>query len=139
MNYLAHAYLSFNNPNILIGNMMGDWVKGNQKDKYPLNIQKGIQLHKIIDKKTDQNSKFQEAVRFLKPAYPLSAPIFMDIFFDYFLANNLIFFNDQNLKTFTQETYTIIEKNHHHLSVLMFSFFTNMINYDWLYQYKFKH
>jgi hypothetical protein len=28
MNYLAHAYLSFNEPDILVGNLISDFVKG---------------------------------------------------------------------------------------------------------------
>lgn len=28
MNYLAHAYLSFDEPEILVGNMISDFVKG---------------------------------------------------------------------------------------------------------------
>ena len=31
MNYLAHAYLSFNDPEILVGNMISDFVKGKKK------------------------------------------------------------------------------------------------------------
>ena len=31
MNYLAHAYLSFGDPDILAGNMISDFVKGKKK------------------------------------------------------------------------------------------------------------
>ena len=31
MNYLAHAYLSFNKPDILAGNIISDFVKGKKK------------------------------------------------------------------------------------------------------------
>ncbi len=36
MNYLAHAYLSFNDPEILVGNMISDFVKGKKKFDYPI-------------------------------------------------------------------------------------------------------
>ncbi|KAF0239868.1 MAG: hypothetical protein FD183_1294 [Chitinophagaceae bacterium] len=49
MNYLAHAYLSFNEPSILLGNMISDYVKGKKQYDYPLLIQKGIHLHRAID------------------------------------------------------------------------------------------
>ena len=32
MNYLAHAYLSFGNEPVLIGNMISDFVKGNKNN-----------------------------------------------------------------------------------------------------------
>lgn len=35
MNYLAHAYLSFNDPEILVGNLISDFVKGKKKFDYP--------------------------------------------------------------------------------------------------------
>jgi acyl carrier protein phosphodiesterase len=35
MNYLAHAYLSFNDPEILVGNMISDFVKGKKKFDSP--------------------------------------------------------------------------------------------------------
>jgi acyl carrier protein phosphodiesterase len=40
MNYLAHAYLSFNEPGILTGNMISDFVKGKRKYDYSEIIQK---------------------------------------------------------------------------------------------------
>jgi acyl carrier protein phosphodiesterase len=49
MNYLAHATLSFKNDEILTGNMISDFVKGNKKMLYPAIIQKGIMLHRMID------------------------------------------------------------------------------------------
>ena len=42
MNYLAHAYLSFKEPDILVGNLISDFVKGKKKFNYSLPIQKGI-------------------------------------------------------------------------------------------------
>ena len=53
MNYLAHAYLSFNHPGILAGNMINDYVKGKSQYDYPPIIQKGLQLHRFIDHFTD--------------------------------------------------------------------------------------
>jgi acyl carrier protein phosphodiesterase len=49
MNYLAHAYLSFKHEDILLGNLISDFVKGKKKFDYPLLIQKGITLHRNID------------------------------------------------------------------------------------------
>ncbi len=49
MNYLAHAYLSFHDPEVLVGNMISDFVKGKKQYDYPDGIQKGIRLHRIID------------------------------------------------------------------------------------------
>ena len=61
MNYLAHAYLSFNHPEILTGNMISDFVKGKKKFDYPTTIQKGIMLHRAIDQFTDTHEATKEA------------------------------------------------------------------------------
>ena len=53
MNYLAHAYLSFNNTDLLVGNMISDYVKGKKQFEYPAAIQAGIKLHRAIDEFTD--------------------------------------------------------------------------------------
>ena len=53
MNYLAHAFLSFRNPQILVGNMISDFVKGKKKEDYPDLIKKGIMLLRAIDNFTD--------------------------------------------------------------------------------------
>ena len=44
MNYLAHACLSFEDPDILTGNMISDFVKGRKKSDYPERIRMGITL-----------------------------------------------------------------------------------------------
>src|SRR5947207_2830586 len=49
MNFLAHAFLSFNDPGLLVGNMIADSVKGKEADNYPDRIRQGILLHREID------------------------------------------------------------------------------------------
>ncbi|MBK7121978.1 MAG: hypothetical protein IPH68_03715 [Chitinophagaceae bacterium] len=41
MNYLAHAYLSFNDPEILLGNMISDYIKGKNSLIIPYPFRKG--------------------------------------------------------------------------------------------------
>ncbi|HVZ26147.1 MAG TPA: hypothetical protein VG842_08840, partial [Sediminibacterium sp.] len=88
MNYLAHAYLSFRQPEILVGNMISDFVKGKKQFMYPANIQKGIRLHRAIDAFTDTHPATREAKKILEPAAGRYAAAFMDIVYDHFLAND---------------------------------------------------
>ena len=83
MNYLAHAYLSFNEPEILVGNMISDFIKGKQKFTYSPGIQNGIQLHRMIDHFTDTHPATHEAKQYFKPAVGLYAGAFMDIVYDH--------------------------------------------------------
>jgi acyl carrier protein phosphodiesterase len=139
MNYLGHAYLSFNSPPMLVGNMISDFVKGKAKFVFNGNIQKGMVLHRAIDDFTDSHPATKKAMEVFKPAYRLySAPI-MDILFDYFLANDATLFDDTSLRAFTKNVYTVLENNTTHLPPRFLQVLTYMKADDWLYNYKYVH
>lgn len=137
MNYLAHAYLSFNHPQILCGNMMGDFVKGKHFENYDVTIQQGILLHRYIDYYTDHHEVMMDAVQFFKKEFPLSAGVFVDIFFDHFLAVHPEYFNEDSLKTFTLFVYQTLSNHEAIFNDKMKNFFGYMEQYDWLYHYQF--
>ena len=97
MNYLAHAYLSFNKPDILAGNMISDYIKGKKQFDYPLPVQKGIKLHRAIDNFTDTHAATQELKSFFRPQYRLYSGAFADVVYDHFLANDT--YEDNNKVT----------------------------------------
>ena len=67
MNFLAHVYLSGNDFEVALGNLIADRVKGKQIQHYPLKIQKGIKLHRSIDNFTDNHPLFRVSVSALFP------------------------------------------------------------------------
>lgn len=137
MNYLGHAYLSFNSPQILVGNMISDFVKGGDKFMFNGNIQKGIALHRHIDEFTDLHPATKKAMEVFRPHYRLySAPI-TDILYDYFLANDKKIFDDVSLKQFSANTYRHLENNSNQLPNRFLQMFTFMKTEDWLYNYKY--
>ena len=103
MNYLAHACLSFNHPEILTGNMISDFVKGKKKFDYSAQIQKGIALHRAIDEFTDAHEETRNAKLFFKPGYGLYAGAFVDIVYDHFLANDENEFANDELASFSKK------------------------------------
>ncbi len=88
MNFLAHARLSFQDPDILLGNMISDFVKGKLKYDYPEAVQRGIHLHRLIDSFTDTHPVVQEAKELFRPAYRLYSGAIIDVVFDHFLATD---------------------------------------------------
>lgn len=137
MNYLAHAYLSFNNNDILIGNMISDYVKGKQQFLYNNQIQKGIQLHRKIDRFTDTHLAVKDAIKLFKQEVGLYAGAFVDIIFDYFLANDKTkFINEDALLEFTLDTYKIIQKNIQLLPIKFVEMFSYMQTQNWLFNYR---
>ena len=53
MNYLGHFILSHPNQELVTGNFIGDFVKGNDYLNYPEGISRGIKMHRFIDEYTD--------------------------------------------------------------------------------------
>lgn len=138
MNYLAHAYLSFNHPEILAGNMISDFVKGRKKENYSPLIQKGIMLHREIDQFTDQHPATRDAKKHFSSFYRLYAGAFVDIVYDHFLANDLREFPDDQLMSFTRTTYSQLERFQDILPERFLIMLSHMKRQDWLYNYKYR-
>ena len=138
MNYLAHAYLSFHHPDILVGNMISDFIKGKKQYDYPLPIQKGIKLHRAIDSFTDNHTAVRQAKQYLKPAVGLYSGAFVDVAFDHFLAlDTSSFTNTDDLKSFAISTYQILEARQEWLPENFIKVFPYMKQNNWLYNYQF--
>lgn len=136
MNYLAHAYLSYNKPAILVGNMISDFVKGGQKLGYAAAVQKGIDLHRAIDHFTDTHPATAKAKEFFRPHYRLYSGPIMDILYDHFLATDETIFSDASLLQFTNEVYQILEEETAHLPTRFVTVLAYMKTDNWLYQYR---
>ena len=111
MNYLAHIYLSEGNENIQLGNFFADAVKGNSYLSYPIEIQKGILLHRKIDTFTDLHPVVKKSKARLSSSFGLYKGIIIDIFYDHFLARNWHQFCDLSLGDFTDFFYSVLMKN----------------------------
>jgi len=139
MNYLAHAYLSFNQPPILVGNMISDYVKGKKKFLYDPTIQQGIQLHRIIDEFTDHHPATDEAKKFFKADYRLYAGAFVDVVYDHFLACDEKQFDVYgNLEMFSRNVYHSLELNFVLFPARFQNMFSHMKLQNWLYNYRLK-
>jgi acyl carrier protein phosphodiesterase len=136
MNFLAHAYLSFQHPQILAGNMISDFVKGAEKNKYANDVRQGIMLHREIDSFTDAHPATKKAKEIFRPYYRLYSGALIDVLYDHFLANDKNVFNDASLKQFSQKVYHTLEQ----LTELPDRFvpvLAYMKMEDWLYNYKY--
>ncbi len=139
MNYLAHAYLSFGIPDIAVGNLISDFIKGKKKLDYPETIQQGIMLHRAIDSFTDTHPVTQEAKVFFRADYGLYAGALTDIIYDHFLATDPAVFPDPaSLDIFAQNTYQQIGSRQSLFPERFARFFPYMRSQNWLYNYQFR-
>lgn len=136
MNYLAHAFFSGREPEILVGNMIGDFVKGSSVlDRYPPKVRQGLELHRGIDAFTDGHIATAKAKNYFRNDYGLYSGAFVDVMYDHFLSNDPKFFpQHEQLKDFTQQVFQTL---HQYQSILPPDF-AYMLQYmekdNWLYQ-----
>lgn len=67
---------------------MGDFVKGSSHTAYPAVLQKGIHLHRQIDKFTDAHPLVKCSKKRIRKELGRFSGILVDVFYDHFLAIN---------------------------------------------------
>lgn len=136
MNYLAHS-LFYQTEGQLVGQFLNDYIPNRDRFSLPLEIQKGIKLHREIDTYTDAHPIISEAKKVFSPLVRLYSGAFVDVVMDYFLANDTNIKNETEWKNHTQEVYCILKN---HLSFFPESFkiiLSKMEEEDWLYNYRY--
>jgi acyl carrier protein phosphodiesterase len=86
MNFLAHIYLSGNNKLLMIGNFIGDTVKGRKYENLQPIIRKGVLMHRAIDDFTDRHPINAGVRKLLHPEFGKYAGVYLDMYYDHFLA-----------------------------------------------------
>lgn len=135
MNFLAHIYLSEDNDFIKIGNFMADGIRGKDYEQYPIDIQKGILLHRAIDSFTDLHPVYRQSKHRLHKDYGHYSGVIMDIFYDHFLAKNWIKYSNIPLEKFTSHFYQILENNYDLLTPKTQRLLPYMKSQNWLLNY----
>jgi len=140
MNYLAHARLSFNNPHLVTGNLISDFVKGSRQYEYPVAIQQGIRLHREIDAFTDAHPAVKQMKQLFREDYGKYAGAFADVCMDYFLANDTgEFENEQALDLFVIQTHQQLEMHALLLPEKFQPVFQSMKQHHWLFHFRHEH
>lgn len=88
MNYIAHLYLADDHPLSLLGNFMGDFVKGKLEINYPDPVLEGIRLHRRIDAYTDRHVLVKACRGLIQKRLSRLSGVLVDIFYDHFLVKN---------------------------------------------------
>lgn len=86
MNLLAHALLSPDEPAVMVGNLVADWVKGRARQVLPEGVRRGMALHQRIDAFTDAHPVVERCAGFLEGRWGRYSPVLVDILFDHVLA-----------------------------------------------------
>ena len=135
MNFLAHSYLSFSEEQ-LVGNMIADFVKNRDVSRLPESIQKGIKLHRAIDTFTDAHPLIHEAKAPFRPLVRLYSGAFVDVAFDYFLANDTTENSQREWQEHSQRVYAVLRRYEEFLPEVFKKVLDKMQQDDWLYNYR---
>ena len=108
MNFLTHLFLSSGAPELLVGNLMGDFVKGRLDGRFPPGIEQGILLHREIDSFAGQNWHFIRSKRRLDQSFGHYRGVLVDLFYDHFLAANWKDYADVPFSVFISDAWRIL-------------------------------
>ncbi len=132
MNYLAHLYLANDNEDALIGNMLGDFVKGCPAGRYNEMITAAIIFHRKVDSFTDAHPMTRASRNLFSATRRRFAGIIVDVCYDHFLARHWQRFSSESLASFARRVYGILNKNRSILPQRLKSVLSYMISQDWL-------
>ena len=102
MNFLAHLHIAEHCQSSLLGNLLGDFVKGNPNGKFPEPVVSGIKLHRFVDTLTDHHATLSD----IKPLFTghrrRFCAIALDMFWDHCLAKQWQDYHPDSLEHFCQ-------------------------------------
>jgi acyl carrier protein phosphodiesterase len=136
MNFLAHLYLSGDDTPVMLGNFIGDFIKGkNLTERVGPEMARGIELHREIDFFTDQHPIVTESKKRLRPKYRHYSGVIVDVFYDHFLAKNWNDYHGQPLPAYADHVYALLQKNASLLPERVNQMLPYMIKGNWLVNY----
>ena len=136
MNYLAHFFLAGSNQEMIVGSLLGDFIKGNPERYYNRAIARGIRLHRKLDSFTDQHAKTKASRLLISSDRRRYAGIIIDVCYDHFLARHWSMYSDEILTDFIQRIYMLIRHKKEMLPDRLKNIFPRMVKEDWLHHYR---
>ena len=108
MNTLAHLYLSGNDADLILGNFIGDSVRGGEFSQLDERVQEGVRLHRKIDRFTDQHPIFRQICSLMRGDFGRYCTVVADVFLDHFLARDWERFDARSLEDYTRWIHRIL-------------------------------
>jgi acyl carrier protein phosphodiesterase len=136
MNFLAHLSLSDNEPKLMVGNFIGDFVKGrNLASRFEPMIVTGIELHRAIDHFTDTHKVVQQSKKRLDGKYGHYSGVIVDVFYDHLLSAKWSEYYPDTISAFAAKAYQVIQSYDPILPEFVKEFLPYMIKQNWLVAY----
>ncbi len=135
LNFLAHLLLTKSSESLMVGSFLGDFVKGPINGDFPPGITAGIQHHRLVDATTDSHPDHQYLRTLFSPYRRRYAGVILDIAYDHILSETWSQFSDENMDSFINRSYEILENHAHAFPDRAKRFLFYMLREDALRQY----
>jgi acyl carrier protein phosphodiesterase len=136
MNFLAHLALSPKETDFILGNLAADFLRGSNKKLISESIQNGISMHQFVDKFTDTHFLVKTSRDRIRSHFRLLSGVFVDVFYDHFLAKDFEHIANISLEKFCGYIYETLEKNIVGLPLRLQQFIPIMIRENILFSYR---
>lgn len=121
---------------ILIGNFIGDAIKGDPNTQLSSDIAKGVKLHRAIDQFTDQHDLNKENLKFFHSEIGKFSGIGLDIIYDHLLCKNWQMFYVMDLDPFIHKALGILYLRMNEMPPKMQGFLNMNKKFQWVENYK---
>jgi acyl carrier protein phosphodiesterase len=108
MNFLAHAFLAGPWPPLIVGGVVGDWIKGPLPGSLPIDLAKGVAMHRAIDGFSETHPAFRRSRARVSSARRRYAGVLVDIYYDHLLARDWSHFHRETLSNYCVNVYCLI-------------------------------
>lgn len=135
MNFLAHALLAGNSPALVVGGVVGDWIKGPLPAGLPEDLARGVALHRAIDVFAETHPAFCASRARMSAGRRRYAGVLVDIFYDHLLARDWAQYCEDGLGDYCTGVYRQIAERRHHLPDSAHHALELMAREDWLQSY----
>jgi acyl carrier protein phosphodiesterase len=136
MNYLAHLFLSDGSPLSMLGNFLGDFVKGRIEGVFPREIVDGIIRHRRIDQFTDSHAIVRCSRKLVSKARCRFSGVIIDVAYDHFLSRNWDLYSRTGLDEFIEIAYRNLRLHADSIPPAAGLCIEKMMREDWLRSYR---
>ena len=135
MNYLAHLFLARPTADSHFGNLLGDFRRGVDINRFGNAVQLGLKNHYEVDRFTDSHESVLAAKVLFDKSRRRFAPVALDIYFDHLLIKHWAKFSTQRFDDFREQSFALLEQRLPTMPRTMQHSVGHMITHDWFEYY----
>lgn len=113
MNYVAHAFLAPKAPIALLGNLLGDFVKGPLPGDLEPELAHAVAQHRALDAECDAHEAFAASRRRLFGEFSHYASVVVDVLYDHLLCKDWSRYANESFDAFAERVYAAVDSHGH--------------------------